>query len=1141
MFKTKKISATLLIVAVLSLNSYPSIAQADVLDSIKDGVSSISDKMNIGSILGIASNIVTGGLTLPISIVSSISGLFEKMNPSNMAEKYAESALNSANNNLQGVINKTDPPGVEVVFTAEKGLIAGSHVTATAIPSFFKTTTEELYYTWYLKRANCALPDNEGGEASDVDACDEDGNGKITENDWKVAATKVMLAGTSNENELDAEGAPIIEDKYSASVPSTKTQTDAGHLAEEFTQCYVREPVSGLDYEIQRVEAQFNACPEGQKLACVKSDQHDTCDVLNPAYDFDVATQNLADIEAAKAWNADPLNQSDPAYPMAIPEPYGLYKWDGSLKEPVPDEYPKSVESQTKDFCAVTNENYFCKITDDADLLNYKASVDCYDGEIAMCVNDSGNTVYPNSSNPLVDPYTSVVFGKDNLCSSLSVNDNSPSITNLYNPQGEYPVYLPWDDVPGVNGAGSGVPNPLFEDLVGQDCSEALEITGADGNCEFIKEKGDSQCEHLFAQPGKMTKSDGTVVDASDEVTGNDDKLTSKEMQFWGVDPTKFSIEEEGKYEEIVAGLGMDSFTWMYSKGDQVGVAIEGESTTPTLHADSTYKRTWAFSNGECEELTNLTEQELISTAAGESNTNKRGIYYEGVGGAEVCDPNDRTKCSGFLTAEIDLNDCLEENLLDPIVDSPSKLGIELIAVPVNPVNDSNGNGDTLTVKATEMNTENSSTIKYEWSVQKSMDGPTAPIDTTQWLDITDDMQSNGAFSSSDVSGLGKEEFSIELNMAEDLIENGWSNTKISSFGEQGVFYLKVKLKIVSGAADGGQDTEGYIIVRITQQQNKINAYHASADSTGMLSLDSTENEANSFCDDYYCYVASNEVIGLEIPVEGKSTTATNEEAPFLWTINGEAISCGEEVSTECANGNVLFFPVIGNSGEIVNVIANGVGSTGEAIEVNKQFVIGATELEILPSGVGSCSSECIESSDICPKFLGQYYDLAGTPYPDCSETIFEAKSTSSINLSANSGTGFVWTIDGQENLTGESQIQLAMDKLVGENYNIGLYSEGSGQTQGIRLALFKNWGISQEETIDEPQNAYMQIDVVENTEQTTAAAAGSFFGASLITYLPQQLMFLLKISLTSLALFFLTGVLFSFMPERIFEKREED
>lgn len=1070
------------------------------------------------------------------SIFNPLQSVYEKItqNVDEKVEENEKEPSNSSSYNVQGGLNKSETPGVKVVFTTENAsLAAGAKVTATAIPSFFKKSNEELNYVWYLKRSGCHLSDGSEKDKNgdklyddkiDESKCDEDRDGEITENDWKISATKIMMAGSTNENELTAKGESVLKDLY-PTVLDSKTEKAAGYMADELERCYVREPESGFDYELQRVEAKFNPCPEGKKLACAKSDQSATCNVLNPAYDFDVATQNLADIEAAKAWNADPANQSDPAYPMAVPEPYGLYKWDGSLKDPVPAEYPKSVESQTADFCSVTNADYFCKITDETDLLKYKASVDCYDGEIPMCVNASGNTVFPEDVDGTTEPYTSVVFGEDNLCSSLSSNDNVPSITNLYYPLGEYPVYLPWFDVPGINGTGSGVPNPLFEDLVGQDCSASLEITGADGDCEFVQ-SDEPLCEHIFAKPSSGETGDGS--------------FTLAEMQFWGADPTKTSIKEKGTYEEIVAGLGAEEFTWMYSDGDQIGVVIEGESNYPTAHSDSTYKKTWAFSKGECEALTNLTDKlELIRSD--ESNKNRRGLYFEGPGGQE-CNPNDRSKCVAFLTAEMDPNDCLKDNLLDPVVDSPSKLGIELAATPANPVNDSSGNGDTLIVKASPTNTDNSNTLQYEWSIQKSLDGAYSPIDTTQWLDITSDMQSNGAFSSSEVKGLNKKEFSIDLNMAEELIQNGWSDYDIESFNAEGVFYLKVKLSIKAGAADGSQDAEGSIIIRITQQQNKMNAYMAKEDENednfGKVLLNK-ENEADSFCDQDYCYVAKDNIVGVEIPFTDKS----NKDVPFLWAINDEVFTCPEQLSTECVDNpdaNVLFFPVMGNIGEIISVTAKGIDMKGEAIELSKQFMIGSNILKITPKDVGSCSSTCTESNNICPKFLGQYYDLANTPYPDCSETVFEAKSGSSIDLSANSGSGFIWTIDGMEEFAGEQNIQLAMEKNPGESYNISLYSEGASPERGIRLALFNNWGISQEETVTESQTATMQINVVASTEEV-AVSKKTFFGASLITYLPEQLMFLLKISLTSLALFFLTGVLFSFMPERIFEKREED
>jgi hypothetical protein len=93
----------------------------------------------------------------------------------------------------------------------------------------------------------------------------------------------------------------------------------------------------------------------------------------------------------------------------------------------------------------------------------------------------------------------------------------------------------------------------------------------------------------------------------------------------------------------------------------------------------------------------------------------------------------------------------------------------------------------------------------------------------------------------------------------------------------------------------------------------------------------------------------------------------------------------------------------------------------------------------------------------------------------------------------------------------------------------------GNSQANNIRKALYKNWGISQEATVEENQNASIQLDVVGDSSQVISKSNNGFFGASLITHLSSQLMFLLKISLTSILILLITGLLFAFIPETLF------
>ena len=68
-------------------------------------------------------------------------------------------------------------------------------------------------------------------------------------------------------------------------------------------------------------------------------------------------------------------------------------------------------------------------------------------------------------------------------------------------------------------------------------------------------------------------------------------------------------------------------------------------------------------------------------------------------------------------------------------------------------------------------------------------------------------------------------------------------------------------------------------------------------------------------------------------------------------------------------------------------------------------------------------------------------------------------------------------------------------------------------------------------------KNVSLQINVVSPGSQKVASKEVQSGLASLISHLPENLMFLLKIVVTSGALLLLTGIVFAVMPENIFSE----
>lgn len=98
----------------------------------------------------------------------------------------------------------------------------------------------------------------------------------------------------------------------------------------------------------------------------------------------------------------------------------------------------------------------------------------------------------------------------------------------------------------------------------------------ASGNMGDSEEDGSAgrdeikRCSHEFAKCGVGEIGDG-VFDVEEE-------------ECWGTDPTNPDTDGDGVIDEAdLAGLNQTQFTWVYRKGDRVGIVVEGTSMIPIL------------------------------------------------------------------------------------------------------------------------------------------------------------------------------------------------------------------------------------------------------------------------------------------------------------------------------------------------------------------------------------------------------------------------------------------------------------------------------------------------------------------------------------------------------------------------------
>ncbi|KKT93294.1 MAG: hypothetical protein UW95_C0024G0007 [Parcubacteria group bacterium GW2011_GWC1_45_14] len=601
--------------------------------------------------------------------------------------------------------------------------------------------------------------------------------------------------------------------------------------------------------------------------------------------------------------------------------------------------------------------------------------------------------------------------------------------------------------------------------------------------CSFKEKSEGNICKHLFPKPKGIGEESG------------DDEFGDEEEQFWGTDNRNISTAGNGNLDEAnVIGLGITTFEWRYEDGDKVGVVVEGDSIMNTKHNDGERMRMWAFSKNTCDAISDAAEE--------------RRFYLE----------NNYGLPSGILTiGEIDLDDCLEENLLNPKgVNESGYLDVNVAVSPSEPINDPLGvgslnRGSVITATAV-INNSDPSRLLYEWDVEISSDGTSNP---PLWKNITDNITEHSYF-----SGLGNSELKFKLNFS---YEDGIFPNRNE---EQ---YLRIKAFVSEG--DGvGKNGKGMSIVKIGQLGPEITPYKAVySETAGKLSLGGQIcSSANPENIGKICFVSNNEVIGASIPDEDGNLSG------FNWKLNGAPLSCDSNISNGCLDGsaaNLAFFPVIGMEGDVIEISAEAFDAdSGLTKNFSKKFQIIKPYVRITSA----------DTNQTWPKQLGYYKNLDGTFSMDVSENLFQAVEGLQVRLNASFFPDFIanpettqvtWMVNG-ESFSGTDKASFTVTERPGRSYNVSINATYS-QPISTRKALEKIWGVSQMQTAEENLEHAIQIEVIESEyDETVALKNGTKkFLANIASNMPQQALFLLKIILTGAMLIGISGLVFSIAP----------
>ncbi len=651
----------------------------------------------------------------------------------------------------------------------------------------------------------------------------------------------------------------------------------------------------------------------------------------------------------------------------------------------------------------------------------------------------------------------------------------------------------------GVPSCSVGTPRCLANPTISTSCGSALNSCGGGGNIAPF-------CKHLFPNAPAQISGDGS--------------FGASEERFWGTNPADPDTADNGNKDEAnITGLGQSSFTWNYVSGDQVGVAIEGTSMVSTKYSDSSAMIMWAFPKKNCP-------------------VKNTGSFARSIKGYSVT----------MLSADMNLNDCLAGNLIDPAQGGQAtNLDVTLANTTDNPNNDESGDGsgDQITLQATVANAARGlNEVLFEWKVELSNNVQFRNGPGLVSADVTADLQKYGLLGNIKGIALDTARLKLDMKNKDDKLLAGrlFHNYLTNESG-----YLRFSVKAVEGFTSGAtRKGKSDIIVKFASASKKISAYKAGTRLVGSGMQVTLPNPlANLICEDdaldrASCRVIKNEVIALRVNPANLNN--------FQWMVNGAPLTCTRAaVSPDCIDGSeneVNFLPVAGNVGDTYTVTVTANDTTGKKNDPNSDKTITLTRsFNIVEPKLS------IKSSDLTvawPKFLGQYKDVEAINTAACvnglcsdySESILRAFAGENLSFKGSFMPNFLaaqserqWTVDGLETseVAGKITFKALKDPL--GVYNITLVAS-MVQSQDIRRAMRDIWHIS---PLDSPEIHFSTTAQIELEEAgfTQGPLKGSQkYLAAIASYVPASVMFSLRIFLSVALLLFTASFLYALIPE---------
>ena len=942
-------------------------------------------------------DVLSGGASLLGGVFGNVGGdIFGGADVKNIFSDFISNQLNLnplALQNLTEGLNMMDRKGQlpgTSITFSTPNPKPGDKITASA-SAFGITNSGEAYYTWLLKRK------------------DDKGYSDVTQ--LHKNAIKAQAAIYFDPETLEQEfnrGANMEEDNDGYRAPmggSNGILRGKNDTAKDY--CYVTDIQSGVQYELSKGGAKKSGCPEGYVPQCMVESKSLQCPVI---------VNNLETKEEETSGSGENSSSSESFEGLGGVRTNTVKQCLNARQDPTCDQTTRSLQCGTRPGENIYDpEKYYACSGGKCD--KYDSLQDCRDGEDKDEDCTSGANLQHikyNYSGPITIPTPFCV--KKNSAGQIWMDPFSEGC-------GHPPGGLRGGNTSGM--AGSGCMDHGDSLIIPMRC----DIGESD-------EKGCDETFHMF----------------SSEAAGSMNRRVEEE---YGLNPFDDRTTPLARNDgELLAGVGMQEFTWVFEEGDEISVIAEGKGSTPTKHEDPSFHTVFSMPGGGCGALDGV----------------KKGKYSE----------TSKGKVMDFLTAEINPADCVSKKIFV----TPSTSEFDTINVALSHGKDPNaaiasGLGQPLTITSSS-STQKEGTIAddrdlyAEWKAQC--------IKNNQEIDITNDIPEL-----SKTQGTNLPTLSMTANFPEQCFDNE-GNTSI-------VIEKKVNEPRQGGGSNFGQNT--YTFHAYNAKDTMLQA------KTTKASTNNTFEPADTICtediDNTLCRVMNNEVIAVTVP--------SGKEGMVSWTVNNQPYSCDASISSLCSNTqntNTIIVPMRGNEGDHITIAAHIQDvdkDTNRKADLSRTFRITSPSVTIYPT------------SGAVPKVVGTYRNLKKQEFIDESSSALDITSPT-VTLAARlypaflgkrPNTTYAWTVDGKP-YGDTATISIAPENIT--KVAVRVVQEPS---MDDRWAMNQTFGSSLQSTA--PTTFTHAVTVLQSDYASIAASPSEGFFATVSANAPSYFLFILKMT----------------------------